>query len=75
LLTEEAKMKTQDLLTMEKEELINLVGELQSKLKNKELKLYQTRVKLNKAKSRLRAMQDTVIHQRSRILELYKGES
>ena len=68
-------MKHQDLNAMEKEELISLVGELQLKLKNKESKLYQARVKLNKAKSRLRAMQDTVIHQRGRILELYKGET
>lgn len=67
-------MKNQDLATMGKEELINLVGNLQSELKKKALKLHQTRVKLNHAKSRLRAMQDIVRHQRSRILELYSGE-
>lgn len=67
-------MKIQDLDTMERTELINLVGDLQSELKKKSLKLHQTRLKLNYAKTRLRAMQDTVNHQRSRILELYKGE-
>jgi hypothetical protein len=68
-------MKIQDLAAMDKMELINLVGDLQAKLKAKEKRLHQTRLKLNHAKSRLRSMQDTVIHQRTRILELYKGES
>jgi hypothetical protein len=68
-------MKIQDLSAMEKPELINLVGDLQARLKMKEQKLHQTRQKLNHAKVRLRSMKDTVIHQRSRILELYKGES
>lgn len=68
-------MKIQDLSTMEKTELINLVGDLQARLKTKVKKLHQTRLKLNHAKSRLRTMKDTVIHQRTRILELYKGEN
>jgi hypothetical protein len=67
-------MKNQDLANMDKAELIDLVNDLQARLKNKESKLYQTRLKLNNAKTRLRSMQDTVMHQRSRILELYKGE-
>jgi hypothetical protein len=67
-------MKNQDLANMDKEELIDLVNDLQARLKAKESKLYQTRLKLNNAKTRLRSMQDTVMHQRSRILELYKGE-
>jgi uncharacterized protein YlxW (UPF0749 family) len=68
-------MKIQDLSAMDKPELINLVGDLQARLKTKEQKLHQTRQKLNHAKVRLRSMKDTVIHQRSRLLELYKGES
>lgn len=67
-------MKNQDLANMDKAELIDLVNDLQARLKSKESKLYQTRLKLNNAKTRLRSMQDTVMHQRSRILELYKGE-
>jgi hypothetical protein len=68
-------MKIQDLAAMDKMELISLVGDLQAKLKAKEKRLHQTRLKLNHAKTRLRSMQDTVIHQRTRILELYKGDS
>ena len=67
-------MKNQDFANMDKAELIDLVTDLQVRLKTKELKLHQTRLKLNHAKNRLRSMQDTVMHQRSRILELYKGE-
>jgi hypothetical protein len=67
-------MKIQDLETMDRVDLINLVGDLQERLKTKEKKLHQTRLKLIRAKTRLRTMQDTVIHQRSRILELYKGD-
>jgi hypothetical protein len=67
-------IKIQDLTAMDKAELIELVGDLQAKLKSKEQKLHQTRLKLNHAKSRIRSMQDTVMHQRTRILELYKVE-
>jgi hypothetical protein len=68
-------MKIQDPTTMEKSELIDLVVDLHAKLKSKEQRLHQTRLKLNHAKSRIRSMQDTVMHQRIRILELYKAES
>jgi hypothetical protein len=68
-------IKIQDLTAMDKSELIHLVGDLQARLKIKEKKLHQTRLKLNHAKSRIRSMKDTVIHQRSRILELYKGDT
>ena len=68
-------MKNQDLTTMDRAAIIELVGNLQSELKKKALKLHQTRLKLNYARNRLRTMQDTVNHQRSRILELYKGET
>jgi hypothetical protein len=67
-------IKIQDLTAMNKSELIELVGHLQAKLKSKEQKLHQTRLKLNHAKSRIRSMQVTVMHQRTRILELYKVE-
>lgn len=68
-------IKILDLKAMDKGELIDLVVELQSKLKLKEQRLRQTRLKLNHAKSRIRSMHDTVMHQRTRILELYKAES
>ena len=67
-------MKKDNLEEQEKQELVRLVDELQSKLKKKKLELYKTRVKLNSAKSRLRKMKDTVLHQRNRILELYNDD-
>lgn len=67
-------MKKENLDEQEKQELKKLVDELQSKLKKKKLELYKTRVKLNSAKSKLRKMKDTVIHQRNRILELYNDD-
>jgi hypothetical protein len=67
-------MKKDNLEEREKQELVRLVDELQSKLKKKKLELYKTRVKLNSAKSRLRKMKDTVMHQRNRILELYNDD-
>lgn len=67
-------MKKDNLEEREKQELVRMVDELQSKLKKKKLELYKTRVKLNSAKSRLRKMKDTVVHQRNRILELYNED-
>jgi predicted MPP superfamily phosphohydrolase len=67
-------MKAQELTEMERTDLIGLVGDLQSKLKDKEKKLHQTRLKLSRAKARLRTMKETLNHQRSRILELYNGD-
>ena len=59
---------------MEKSELIELVGHLSAKLKLKEQRLHQTRLKLNHAKSRISSMHETVLQQRNRILELYKTD-
>lgn len=56
----------------EKQELISLLGDLESRLKKKRSDLYKTRVKLSSARMRLRKMKDTLIHQRKRIVELYK---
>jgi hypothetical protein len=67
-------MKLHDLKAMEKDELIEVIDNLQLKLKNEKLKLHLTRQKLSNAKVRLRSIQDTVKHQRSRILELYRGD-
>lgn len=67
-------MKLDELRTKEKEELIDLVVVLQQKLKDEKTKLHLTRKKLSNARVRLKSMQDTVKHQRSRILELYRGD-
>jgi hypothetical protein len=67
-------MKNQNLNECEKEELVGLVVELQSQLEKKKLALSQVRLKLGAAKRRLRKLKDLVMHQRTRILELYKEE-
>jgi predicted nuclease with TOPRIM domain len=55
----------------DKESLVEMVLDLQSKLKDKNAELLRVRTKLNSAKSRVIKLKDTVEYQRQRILELY----
>lgn len=62
---------TKDLMTSDKETLLQLIEELQGKLKKKKQELNRARIKLNQARSRMMKMKDTVEFQRKRIIELY----
>lgn len=62
---------TKDLMTSDKETLLQLIEELQSKLKKKSTELHRVRLKLRQARSRMMKMKDTVEFQRKRIIELY----
>jgi hypothetical protein len=55
----------------DREALIQMVAELQTKLKKRNAELLQARTKLHAARSRMTKMKDTVEFQRKRILELY----
>jgi len=58
-------------MTSDREALIQMVFDLQLKLKKKNEELHRARIKLNGAKSRMGKMKDTLQFQRKRILELY----
>jgi hypothetical protein len=55
----------------DKPELIEMVKQLQVKLKSKKEELQKARAKLNVTRTKLVRLKDTVIYQRKRILELY----
>lgn len=59
----------------DKETLVQMVVELQLKLKKKNDELTRARVRLSHAKSRLRRLKDTVASQRKRIIELYSSQN
>lgn len=54
------------------EELVELVTELQAKLKKKTQELTETRSRLLRAKSTIQRQKETIAFQRDRILSLYK---
>lgn len=58
----------------EKEELVELVKDLQMKLKRKHLRLTTVETKLVRAKENINRLQGIVLYQRERILELYKEQ-
>ena len=60
-----------DLMLSDKETLLQVIEELQLKLKKKNLVLHRTRLKLNAARNTVLKMKDTVEFQRNRIIELY----
>jgi hypothetical protein len=66
------KLKQEELTGYSNEELIRLVEELQSAVKKKSDLVYQLRVKLAGAKSKINIMKGKVMFQRKRILELYQ---
>lgn len=59
----------------EKEYLITLLEDLQTRLRRKNDQLKETRAKLNSARTRLEKMKSTVEYQRKKILELRDSES
>lgn len=59
----------------EKEYLVTLLEDLQSRLHRKNDQLKEARAKLNSARTRLEKMKSTVEFQRKRILELRDSES
>ena len=60
-----------NVMTSDKDALVQMVFDLQMKLKKKNEELHRARVKLNGAKSRMIKMKDALEFQRKRILELY----
>ena len=60
-----------DLSGCDKPELIEMVKQLQVKLKTKKEELQKVRAKLNVTRTKLVSLKDTVIYQRKRIVELY----
>ena len=55
----------------EKEALIDMINDLEGRLKKKHAELMITRKKLSTAKATIRRMKSTVEFQRKRIIELY----
>jgi len=66
-------MKDRELTETQIENLIELVNELQGKLKKKNLQLAILRGRLTKAKLTIKRLQGIVSYQRDRILKLYKN--
>jgi hypothetical protein len=60
-----------ELKSGDKEMLLQVIEELQLKLKKKNSELHRVRTKLNVARTRMIKMKDTVEFQRKRIIELY----
>jgi hypothetical protein len=58
-------------LMSDKETLIQMVMDLQLRLKKKNSEPHRARMKLKAAKDKMTKKKDTVIFQRNRILELY----
>lgn len=58
----------------EKDELVELVKELQLKLKRKHERLINAETRLGRARDNVNRLQGIVIYQRERILELYKEQ-
>jgi len=66
------KIKQEELNNYTREELIRLVDEFQITLRKKSDLVYQLRIKLGAAKSKINVMKSRVDFQRKRILELYQ---
>lgn len=63
--------RKKDLLTSDRDTLINIIQELQGKLKQKNIALRTSRTRLNTAKEKMTKMKDTVEYQRQRIIQLH----
>ena len=64
-------MRKPTLTVSEQNTLIEMVAELELKLKKRNAQLRQARTRLNVAKVRISKMKETVAFQRQRILELH----
>ena len=60
-----------ELVLSDRETLIQVIDDLQAKLKKKKMELHKTRLKLNATKEKVVKMKGTVEFQRNRIIELY----
>jgi hypothetical protein len=65
------RYKKKDLLLSDKETLMEVINELQVKLRAKNAALKKTQSKLVEARGKVLKMKDTVQFQRRRIVELY----
>jgi hypothetical protein len=61
-----------DLVKLDRETLLQIIDDLQIKIKKKNSELQNARTKLGVARSRVLKMKNTVEFQRQRILELYQ---
>ena len=68
-------MKGRDLTETQIENLIELVKELQEKLKKKNLQLAALHDRLNNAKRTVKRLQGIVTYQRDRILKFYETDA
>ena len=67
-------MKKVNFQQFEKEYLVELLEDLQSRLTRKNDQLKETRMKLNSARTRLEKMKSTVAFQRQKLIELRDSE-
>jgi len=67
-------MKGRELTDTQIENLIELVNELQGKLKKKNLQLVALRDRLNNAKRTIKRLQGIVSYQRDRIVKFYETD-
>jgi predicted nucleic acid-binding Zn-ribbon protein len=67
-------MKGRELTESQIENLMELVNELQGKLKKKNLQLTALRDRLNNAKRTIKRLQGIVTYQRDRILKFYDAD-
>ena len=67
-------MKRRELTETQIENLIELINELQGKLKKKNLQLAALRGRLNNAKRAINRLQGIVAYQRDRILKLHETD-
>ena len=67
-------MKDRELTEAQIENLVELVHELEGKLKKKNLQLTVLRGRLNNAKLTIKRLQGIISYQRDRIVKLYKND-
>lgn len=71
-MNEMSRSKKSSLLEADTEELMNVIGDLEAKLKKKNEMLTRTRMQLSKARSTVQRLKGIVLYQRERILKLYE---
>jgi hypothetical protein len=57
------------------EEMVDIIRDLEGKLKKKTEDLTRTRNRLNKSRNNVRRMKEIIAYQRQRIIQLYEAES
>jgi hypothetical protein len=64
-----------NVMESDKDSLIQIVIDLQLKLKKKNAEILRTRTKLSAARTKILKMEETIRFQRNRIVELYPADS